>query len=135
MAAGFSTAVRNAWLQAIADAINGGSAGGLLRGYDGTQPATGGSATTLLFEATFADPMEASISGGSLTADTITGDASANASGTCTWCRIVDSSGTFVMDGNATATGGGGVMQLVTTTIVATQPVDITSFSITAPNA
>lgn len=52
MAVGMSTALRNARLDEITAAA-GGSA--LLRIYDGSRPATGGAATTLLAELTCND--------------------------------------------------------------------------------
>lgn len=47
MSVGYSTTLRNARLDAITTAIG---ASGLLRIYDGTRPASGGAATTLLAE-------------------------------------------------------------------------------------
>jgi hypothetical protein len=133
MALALATALRNAMLDAINTAMNAGSGAALLRIYDGTRPATGGSATTLLAELTFTDPAAAAASGGALTASTITADASANATGTATWFRVVDSSGTFVMDGNVGTSGSD--LNMTSTSIVATEGVDVTSFVITAGNA
>ena len=45
MSVGYSTTLRNARLDAITSAIG---ASGFLRIYDGTRPASGGTATTLL---------------------------------------------------------------------------------------
>lgn len=105
MTLGIVTATRNAMLQAIADDINAGGSAGLLRIYDGSRPATGGAATTLLAELTLSDPAEASIAGGVLTFDTITADPSANATGTATWARWVDSAGNAVVDGSVGTSG------------------------------
>jgi hypothetical protein len=70
---------------------------------------------------------------GVLTANAITQDASANATGTATWFRIVQSDGsTFVLDGNVGTSGSD--LNLTTTSIVATQPVSVTSFVITEGN-
>lgn len=131
MAIAYSTAIRNAMLDAITTGA-GGSA--LLRIYDGTRPATGGTATTLLAELTCNATFAPSASGGVLTLNSITQDASANATGTATWFRIVKSDGTtHVMDGNVGTSGSD--MNLTTVSIVATQPVSVTSFTITAGNA
>lgn len=63
-------------------------------------------------------------------------DASADATGTAGHFRIYASDGTTAhIQGTVTATGGGGDLTLVTTSITATQAVTITSFTITAGNA
>jgi hypothetical protein len=105
----------------------------LLRIYDGSRPATGGTATTLLAELTCGTPFAAGASSGVLTLGAITQDASANATGTATWFRIVKADGTtHVMDGNVGTSGSD--LNLTTTSIVATQPVSVTSFVITEGN-
>lgn len=130
MALAYSTAIRNAMLDAITSAV-GGSA--LLRIYDGSRPATGGSATTLLAELTCNATFAPGASGGVLTLNSITQDSSANATGTATWFRIVTSGGTFCVDGNVGTSGSD--LNLTTTSIVSGQPVSVTSFTITEGNA
>lgn len=132
MAIAYVTALRNTRMDAIDDACNAGSGAALIRIYDGTRPATGGTATTLLAELTASDPMFGASASGVLTASAITQDASANATGTATWFRVVDSSGTAVMDGNVGTSGSD--LNLTTTSITATQPVSITSFVLTEGN-
>lgn len=105
MALGYAVALRNARLDEVNTAINAGAGAGLLRIYGGSRPATGGTATTLLAELTFSDPAASSASGGVLTFSAITADASANATGTATWARIVDSTGGFVLDGDVGTSG------------------------------
>lgn len=134
MTAGYSTTIRDARLTAIVTAIDGGAGAGLLRIYDGSRPATGGAATTLLAELTLSDPC-GSVSAQVLTFSAITADASANATGTASWARIVTSAGTFCVDLSVTATGGGGDVQLSTVSITAGQQVTCTSATITAGNA
>ena len=113
--------------------------GAKLRIYDGTRAASADTAVgaqVLLAELTCGSPFAPGASSGVLTASSITQDSSANASGTATWFRLVDSAGTTtVMDGSVTATGGGGDLELVTTTIVSTQPVSVTSFVYTEAGA
>lgn len=112
--------------------------GALLRIYSGTRPADADTAPsgTLLAELTCGTPFAPGASSGVLTANAITQDSSANNSGTATWFRLLDSAGTTtVTDGDVTATGGGGDLQLVTTTVVAGQPVQVTSFVITEGGA
>ncbi len=133
MTIGMSTNLRNA--RADANTTFAGN-GALLRLYDGTRPSTGGTATTLLAELTCGTPFAASASGGVLTLGSITQDSAANAAGNATWFRLVKSDGTtHIMDGSVTATGGGGDMELVTTSITTGQPVQVTSFTITEGGA
>jgi hypothetical protein len=133
MALGFATGLRNARADAITT-FTGGSA--LLRIYNGSRPATGGTATTLLAELTCNATFAPSASGGVLTLNAITADSSANATGTASWFRIVKSDGTtHVMDGSVTATSGGGDLELDSTSIVAGGNVSITTRTITEGNA
>lgn len=132
MALALSTTVRNSMLDAITTAIG---ASGKLRIYDGSRPASGGSATTLLAELTVANPAGGAASGGVLTFTVPMTDSSANATGTATWARIVDGSSTFIADFDVSNTAGSGELKLVTTSIVATQPVEVSSFTITAGNS
>ena len=60
-------------------------------------------------------------------------DTSADATGTAAHFRLTN--GTQVLEGTVTATGGGGDMELVTTSLVATQPVTISAFTLTSTNA
>ena len=130
MALAYSSSIRNAKMDAITSAV--GNAG-LLRIYDGTRPATGGAATTLLAELTGATPFAAGASGGLLTLGAITQDASANATGTATWFRWVTSGGTFCIDGDVGTSGAD--LNLTTVSIVATQPVSVSSWTIQGGNA
>lgn len=129
MALAYSTTIRNAMLDSITTAVG---AAGFLRIYDSTRPASGGAATTLLAELTGNATFAPAASGGVLTLNAITQDASANASGTATWFRWVSSGGTFCIDGNVGTSGSD--LNLTTTTIVATQPVSVSSFVITEGN-
>ena len=124
MALAYLAATRNAMLDAITTSAGNAA---LLRIYDGTRPATGGAATTLLAELTCATPFAAAASGGVLTLGAITQDSSANATGTATWFRIVKADGTtHVLDGNVATSASD--LNLTTTSIVITQPVSITNF-------
>ena len=130
-----STAVGNSVLDAINTALNAGSGAALIRIYNGTMPASPNTAITtetLLAELTCSDPAAPSANTKTLTFSTITQDASANATGTASWARLVDSSGTAVCDVDITVTGGGGFLQMNTTSIVVGGPVLISSFIITA---
>lgn len=130
MALAFSTATRNAMLDAITTAIG---SNGLVRIYDGSRPASGGTATNLLAQLALSTTAAAAASSGVLTLNAITNDSSADATGTATWFRIVTSGGTFVIDGSVSTSGSD--LNLNTTSIVSGGPVAISSFTITAGNA
>lgn len=98
MALGIATTIRNDRLNNLKTKIDAGGAGGWLRIYDGARPATGGTATNILAELQFSYPCAPAPANGTLTFSSITADASANATGTATWCRITDSTGAFVAD-------------------------------------
>lgn len=131
MAIGLATTLRNARLDQITAAIDAGTAG-LLRIYDGSRPATGGAATTLLAELTFSDPSAAAAAGGVLTFSAITADASANATGTATWARIVTSAAAFVADMSVGTSGAD--INFNTTSIVAGANVSVSSLVWTEGN-
>ena len=129
MALGFVTTLRNSRLDQITSAVG---SSGLLRIYDGTRPATGGTATTLLAELTCNATFAPSASGGVLTLNAITQDSSANATGTATWFRLATSGGTAQVDGNVGTSGSD--LNLTTTSIVSGQPVSVSSATITEGN-
>ena len=134
MAIGFSTAVRNAMMDAItAQAGN----GALLELYDGTRPATGAAITsqTLLGTLTCGSPLASAASGGVLTFNALADDNSADNTGTCTWARLLKSDGTTVLaDFSVTVTGGGGDITMNTTAISAGQLLQAASATLTAGN-
>ena len=132
MALGFSTTLRNNMLDEITALIDAGAGAGKIRIYDGTRPATGGTATTLLAELTFSVTSFPAASSGAMTANSITDDSSANATGTATWFRIVDDSNTFIFDGDVGTSGSD--MNLNSTSISTGQVVSVTSFVLTAGN-
>lgn len=131
MALGYVTALRNAQLDAVTTRAG---ASALLRVYDGSRPATGGTATTLLAELTCNATFAPGASSGVLTLNAITADTSANATGTATWFRIVQSDGTsHVMDGSVGTSGAD--LNFNSTSITSGGSVSVTSFTITAGNA
>jgi len=133
MALGFNVTLRNNILDEITALIDAGTTGGYLRIYDGTRPATGGAATTLLAELQFSTTSFPAASSGAMTANAITADSSANATGTATWFRVVDDVAGHVMDGNVGTSGSD--LNLTSTSITATQSVSCSSFVLTAGNA
>jgi len=95
----------NTAASAAADAVSALLTNGYLRVYDGTQPATADTAITtqvLLAELRFnASAAFGAASNGVATANAITSDSSANATGTASWFRALKSDGTTaVYDGS-----------------------------------
>jgi hypothetical protein len=133
MAIKYSATLRNAKADAITTAV--GNAG-LLRIYSGTRPANVAAAIsgTLLAELTTGTPFAPAASGGVLTANAVTGDTSANSTGTATHFRQWKSDGTTaVIDGDVSTSGSD--LNLTSTSITATEPVNVTSYVITVGNA
>jgi hypothetical protein len=137
-----NTAARNAMATALAALVDGGSGPGVLRIYSGAQPASPATSPsgTLLAEVTLNDPAFGSPATGviTLSVSPALSDASANNSGTAGYARICDSTeaagtGLGVVDGAVTATGGGGFVELSSTSVTSGNPVNITSGTITVP--
>lgn len=127
-----SAAVRNAGLDAITTAIG---ASGLLRIYDGAQPAsvaTALSGQTMLAELNLSATAAPAASGGVLTFSSITDEASAPATGTQTWASLTTSAGTRVVD--MSAGNGSGDLNL-SGTVTTGGTVSVTSLTITDGNA
>lgn len=106
---------------------------GKLRIYDGTQPATADTAIgaqVLLAELTFNATAFSAAVAGVATANAITQDSSADATGTATWFRALRSDGsTAVMDGSVgTATSN---IVLNSVAISAGAAVSVTAFTLT----
>lgn len=133
----FLPADRTAMLTALRTAWDNQSGPCTLEFYDGAQPAGPATAVTTqvkLGTLTFSDPLGTE-TGGVFTADAITQDSAADASGTASWCRLKDGSGAARADFDVTATGGTGAVKLNTVTIVAGGPIQVTAFTITAGGA
>ena len=126
-----STGARNAAVDAITALVG---STGTLKIYSGSQPATPADAATGTLLATVSLGAWAAGSTGTATgADPAS--VNAVATGTAGWFRAASSGGTTVFDGDVTATGGGGVMQLSSTSLVSGGSVDITAVSLTMPAA
>lgn len=130
-----SATLRNAQMDAITTAIG---ASGLLKIYDGTQPAsvaTAVGAQVLLVTCTLNATFAPAASAGVLTANAITG---ANATGTtatgASWFRIFKSDGTTaVCDGSVGTSAADCIIQNVM--INAGQAISVTSLTVTASGA
>lgn len=127
---GYAVTLRNAQLDAITTFAGNAAK---LRIYDGTRPATGGTATTLCAEFTLGTPLASAAASGVLTI-TNPSNTTGAASCTATWFRIVKSDGTtHVLDGSVGTSGAD--LNLNTTTISVGVTVSITSFTITRGNS
>jgi len=108
---------------------------GLLRIYSGTRPTdadTALSGNTLLAELTMGATSFGAASGGVLTANAITSDSSADATGTASFARLFQSNGTTAIADFSVGTSGTEVI-INTTSIVAAAVVSCSAFTITAP--
>jgi hypothetical protein len=123
-----AVARRNAALDNILANAN----SGLLRIYSGTQPTdadTALSGNTLLAELTMNATAFAAASGGSASANAITGDTSADATGTASFFRLLKSDGTTViMDGSVGTSGAN--LNLNSVAIQSGAAVTVTSFTV-----
>lgn len=129
----YSTALKNAKLDAITTAVG---ASALLRIYDGAQPAspdTAIGAQVLLAELTCnAGAFAAAAAAGVLTANAIAADSSANNTGTASWFRLLTSGAVAKIDGTVGTAGTDCILDSVS--ITSGQQVSITALTITAGN-
>jgi len=134
LAARFTNLAVNTAIDALAALLN----NGYLRIYDGTQPTNADDAITtqtLLAELRYNATAFGAAVAGVATANAMTGDASANNTGTATWFRALQSDGTTkVFDGSV---GAGGTYNLVldSASVVTGTPVDVTSHTLGAPKS
>lgn len=127
-----TNASASAAADAVVDRIDAGSGAGKLRIYDGTQAATADTAIgaqTLLAELTFGDPAFGNAANGVATANAITSDSSANATGTATWFRVLDSDNNVIFDGSVGTSSADLILN--TTSIVAGAAVSVSSLTYT----
>lgn len=133
-----SNAAAIAACDAIVDLVDAGAGAGKLRIYSGTQatdPDTAIGAQTLLAELTFSDPAFGACAdanpGGRATASSITADSSADATGTATWFRVVDSNNVARFDGSVGTSSADLILN--TTSIVSGANVAVSSYTFTVP--
>ena len=129
-----TNALARTLLAAKTDQFNGGT----IKLYTGAAPANTETAATgtLLATLTFANPaftLNAASNGADAvaTANAITRDDAADATGTAGYYRIVTSGGTTIDQGTCGESGSGADLILVDTDITAGEPVEISSFTIT----
>lgn len=119
---------------AVVDRIDTGGAG-TIEIRSGTQPADADDAATgtLLATLTFnATAFGAANSSGVATANSITSDTNADATGTATWARIKNGSGTTIFDCDVATSAA--TINLDSVSIVAGGTVAISSFTMTHPD-
>jgi len=127
--------VNAAACDAVVDLIDAGAGAGTIQIRSGTQPADADDAATgtLLATLTFSDPaFGAASAAGVATASSITDDSSADADGTATWARILDSDSATVFDCDVGTSGT--TIELNTAAIVTGATVSITAFTVTHPD-
>lgn len=137
MALGFTALLQRNRLDEITALIDAGAGAGRLRIYDGTRPTnadTALGAQVLLAELTFSVTSFPAASGtpGSMTANAITDDSAADATGTASWFRIVDDSTGVIMDGDVGTSGSD--LNLNSLAIATGIRVSISSFVLTSGN-
>lgn len=129
MSLSIATPIKNALLDSYGVNFNGGT----LKIYSGAVPADANAslgAAVVLGTLAFGATAFQAASGGSMSANAITQDSSADASGEATFYRAFKSDGvTPIEQGSITATGNGGDLQLNTTTIVQGGPILVTDLT------
>lgn len=120
--------------------LGSGVAAAHLKIYSGSVPTnveTALSGNTLLADLTMANPAFLNSAdtnpGGSVTADAISDDTSADASGTATFARIVDRDGTARIQLTVSAAGGGGECTINSASILAGATVRCSGITLTMP--
>lgn len=133
MATNHGNSVGNAALDAFCANFNNGT----LKVYSGSVPTTADTALgaqVLLGTLTFGAAAFAAAAAKSASANAITQDSAADATGTASFYRAFKVDGTTVIEqGSVTATGGGGELQLNTTSIVLGGPIQVSAFTKTLP--
>jgi len=133
-----ATTARNAACDAIVDLIDAGVGAGILRIYDGSQPAnpqTAVSGQTLLATLTFSDPAFGAAATGVATASAITSDTNVDATSTASWARVLDSDGVDPTDAvfDMDIGQGSGTLSFDNTSFVAGGTAAISSMTVTVP--
>lgn len=124
MAITTNTTFKNTILDGFDTAFNSGT----LEIRTGSAPGAGNAATgTVLATITLPADAFAAASGGTKAKNGTWNDTSADATGTAAHFRMVG--GSNIVEGTVTATGGGGNMELDSTSITSGQTVTITAFS------
>jgi len=147
MALKYSEKLRNAQMDMImavlknltitSSAITGTASAPVLQIRDGAIPANCAASDTglLLAEISLTTTAFNAAATGQIVNNGTWSDPSSNFSGTASYFRFKDSTGACHIQGSISGTGGGGDLQLSSTSIVAGQVLTITGFTISAGNA
>ena len=140
MALGFKlgTTPRNAACDGIVDAIDGGTPPGRLEHRTGSQPTNVNDASsgTLLGTNLFSNPAFGAASSGTATANAVTSDTNADASGTAGYFRIYTGAGgdtAALCQGNSGNASGTFDLEFDNEVVVAGGTIAISSFTVTVP--
>lgn len=126
---------------AIVDLVDAGLSNGYIEIRTGAAPTNVDAAATgtLLATLPMQDPAFGAAAdanpGGRATANAITDDSSADATGTAGYFRIFDSNGNARIQGDVTVTAGGGDMEMNSVAIQAGAAVAISSLTVTVPES
>jgi len=132
-----SIALKQATAAAWLAALDSGAGQATIEVYTGTKPAGPDTAITsqvLLGTGTCSTTTGAVNTTGdvvTLVFNAITADSSADATGTATWARIKNDSGSAQIDVDVSNIGGGGVFQMNTTNVVIGGPLNFASLTFT----
>jgi len=134
MAITHTTTVRNGIADYVVDLLDVGGIRGSLQFRTGSDPAVGGAeVATLLFTHPGGGGAFGAASNGTATANAITGDSDATG-GTVGHFVAFSAAGDSCFAGTVTLSGGGGDIFLSSLAVGATDTVEITSLTYTAPN-
>lgn len=141
MATGLANATAIAMANAAVDKVDQGAGAGKAKIYTGSRPVNVDAAIsdTLLVTFTLDDPAFGAGAdanpGGQAAAQSLPITGSPAASGQAGWYLTTDSDDNPLWNGNVTASGGGGNMELNTVTIAIGTDVDITAWTFTQPES
>ena len=137
MAVRASAAIRNAALNggSVAEIIDGDSGNGTIEYFTGAVHGTFGNPPggTKIATVTLANPSFQAAASGSMTANTIQSDVSADANGTIGCFVLKSSDGDIQLDGSVTITGSGGDIQFASVSATAGDTIAMTSLIVSIP--
>lgn len=131
-----AAALRNAMADQVTALMDADAGAGTIKVYTGAQPTnpdTAIGAVTLLATFTLGVTSFGAASVGVITLSGTPINTTGLAAGAAAWFRAADNSGDPVIDGTVSATGGGGTLELNTTTVSIGLALSITGGSITMP--
>lgn len=126
-------AISSSLATVLLNAVDNDAAAGYIEFYTGTIPAkpetAPGGGNTKLGTCT-CSVTSGTVASGVYTFSAITMDSSADATGTAAWARVRDGAGNACFDLDVSVTGGTGMVQMPTTSLVAGGPIAFNSFTV-----